>query len=58
MGASKFLKYLPQGLLTAGFTVVLALNWPGQVSYDSAMQLADGRSGQYDSWHPPVMAWL
>jgi hypothetical protein len=52
------LKYLPQELLTAGFVVVLALNWPGQMSYDSVMQLADGRSGQYDSWHPPVMAWL
>ena len=28
------------------------------MSYDSVVQLADGRSGQYDSWHPPVMAWL
>jgi hypothetical protein len=28
------------------------------MSYDSVVQLADGRSGQYDSWHPVVMAWL
>ena len=28
------------------------------MSYDSVVQLADGRSGHYDSWHPPVMAWL
>ena len=28
------------------------------MSYDSVMQLADGRSGHYDSWHPVVMAWL
>lgn len=28
------------------------------MSYDSVVQLTDGRSGQYDSWHPPVMAWL
>ena len=36
------------------------LSWsaPGQLSYDSVTQLADGRSGHYDSWHPPVMAWL
>ena len=28
------------------------------MSYDSVVQLADGRSRQYGSWHPPVMAWL
>ena len=41
-----------------GFGILVALNWPGQMSYDSVVQLADGRSGHYDSWHPPVMAWL
>ena len=41
-----------------GFSALLALNWPGQMSYDSVVQLADGRSGHFDSWHPPVMAWL
>jgi hypothetical protein len=45
-------------LLAAGFALVLGLNWPGQMSYDSVLQLADGRSGHYDTWHPPVMAWL
>ena len=54
----KFPILLPQGLLLLGFGILLALNWPGQMSYDSVVQLADGRSGQYDSWHPPVMAWL
>lgn len=54
----KFPILLTQGLLLLGFAIVLALNWPGQMSYDSVVQLADGRSGQYDSWHPPVMAWL
>ena len=49
---------LPLGLLLLGFAALLALNWPGQMSYDSVVQLLDGRSGQYDSWHPPVMAWL
>ncbi len=37
---------------------MLALNWPGQMSYDSVMQLAEARAGFYHSWHPPVMAWL
>ncbi len=37
---------------------MLALNAPGQLTYDSVEQLASGRSGAYNSWHPPVMAWL
>jgi len=55
---NKSAKLLPQALIFLGFGVLLALNWPGQLSYDSVVQLADGRSGQYGSWHPPVMAWL
>ena len=58
MGSHKFRTYLAPGVLTAGFAVILAANWPGQMSYDSVVQLADGRSGHYDSWHPVVMAWL
>ena len=54
----KFPVLVSRGILLAGFALLLALNWPGQMSYDSVVQLADGRSGQYDSWHPPVMAWL
>jgi hypothetical protein len=57
-GKEKFPVFLAPGLLLLGFGVLLALNWPGQMSYDSVVQLADGRSGHYDSWHPPVMAWL
>jgi hypothetical protein len=45
-------------LLLAGFAAMLALNLPGQLSYDSVAQLFDGRFGTYNSWHPPVMAWL
>lgn len=58
MGLYKFRKCLVSGLLILGFAAILAANWPGQMSYDSVVQLADGRSGQYDSWHPVVMAWL
>jgi hypothetical protein len=45
-------------LLGCGFAAMLAFNLPGQLSYDSVSQLFDGRSGAYNSWHPPVMAWL
>ena len=49
---------IASAILLAGFAAMLALNAPGQMTYDSVMQLADGRRGFYDSWHPPVMAWL
>ena len=45
-------------ILLAGLATMLALNWPGQMSYDSVAQLAEARAGFYHSWHPPVMAWL
>ncbi len=45
-------------VLCTGFAAMLALNWPGQLSYDSVAQLAEARSGFYHSWHPPAMAWL
>ncbi len=41
-----------------GCLVSLALSWPGQLSWDSVMQLRDGRTGHYNPWHPPVMAWM
>jgi hypothetical protein len=45
-------------ILLAGFGAMLALNAPGQLSYDSVTQLADGRSGVTNSWHPPLMAFV
>lgn len=45
-------------VLLLGAAVALALNWPGQLSYDSVVQLHDARLGHYNPWHPPVMAWL
>jgi hypothetical protein len=44
--------------LIAGWIATLGVSWPGQLSYDSILQLQDGRTGFYRSWHPPVMAWL
>ena len=45
-------------VLVAGLALTLALSWPGHLSYDSIVQLHDGRLGFYHSWHPPVMAWM
>jgi 4-amino-4-deoxy-L-arabinose transferase-like glycosyltransferase len=45
-------------IIVAGFLVSLAVNLPGHMSYDSVLQLAQGRSGVFNEWHPPVMAWL
>ena len=45
-------------ILALGFVAVLVANLPGQLSYDSVLQLHDGRTGAYNSWHPPIMAWL
>lgn len=51
-------KALTLAILALGLLAVLACNLPGQMSYDSVVQLADGRSGVYNTWHPAVMAWL
>ena len=45
-------------ILIAGWAAAIAVSWPGHLSYDSIIQLHDGRTGFYHSWHPPVMAWL
>lgn len=45
-------------VLLVACVICLALSWPGQLSWDSVMQLHDGRSGHYNPWHPPVMAWM
>ena len=49
---------LPGLLIVVGFSLSLFLNLPGQLSYDSVLQLLQGRTGVYNTWHPPVMAWL
>jgi hypothetical protein len=45
-------------IILSGFAATVALTWPGYVSYDSALQLLQGRTGHYNTWHPPVMAWM
>jgi len=45
-------------ILLAGFAVMLAVDLPGHLEFDSIRQLLEGRSGVYSNWHPPVMSWL
>lgn len=45
-------------LLIALWLAVIALNWSGHFSTDSVIQLLEGRTGRYETWHPPVMSWL
>jgi hypothetical protein len=42
----------------AAYGACMALNWPGHFSPDGLWQLGQGRAGVYNSWHPPIMAWL
>jgi hypothetical protein len=44
--------------LAASFLSMLLLDYPGHLSYDSVVQLLEGRTGNYADWHPPVMSWL
>ena len=45
-------------IIVAAWMACLVLNWPGHFTWDSVMQLAEGRRGLYSGQHPPVMSWL
>lgn len=45
-------------VIGVAWAACLALNWPGHFTWDSVMQLAEGRRGLYSGQHPPVMSWL
>jgi hypothetical protein len=45
-------------IILAGFVFCLAADLPGHLSYDSVIQLLEGRTGRYANWHPAVMSWL
>ncbi len=40
------------------FAACLVLMWPGVAAYDTVKQYEQSLSGQYDDWHPPIMARL
>jgi len=46
------------GVIFAGFVFSLAANLPGHMSFDSVIQMVEGRTGAYAGWHPPVTSWL
>ena len=37
---------------------MVAAGWPGLAEYDSVEQFRQALTGQYDDWHPPIMARL
>jgi hypothetical protein len=45
-------------LAAFGFLLSIVAFHPGYMTEDSIAQLAQGRSWQFDDWHPPVMAAL
>jgi hypothetical protein len=57
-GTTQTSRLAAAAILVLGFLVSLALNLPGQLSFDSVAQLHDGHVGYYSPWHPPVMAWM
>jgi hypothetical protein len=46
------------GVILLGYVASLAVNFPGHFPPDALWQLAQGRAGRYNTWHPPIMAWL
>ena len=45
-------------IVVLGYVASLAADFPGHFPPDALWQLAQGRAGRYNTWHPPVMAWL
>jgi hypothetical protein len=45
-------------IVVLGLAAAAAIAWPGYLSYDSVLQLLQGRTGAYNTWHPPIMAWM
>lgn len=54
----RFAQAAPFVIVAAGFVFSVAINWPGHLSYDSAIQVLEGRTARYSFWHPAVMSWL
>lgn len=47
-----------RGLILAVWLVALAVNAPGHLSFDSVVQLSEGRNGVFGGFHPPLMSAL
>jgi hypothetical protein len=46
------------GVIAIGFVLSMAGGLPGELSYDSVIQLLEGRTAAYSGWHPPIMSWF
>jgi hypothetical protein len=57
-GATQWRAVAALGMVGLGWAAALAAGVPGHFSVDSVNQLAQGRMGRFDDWHPPLMAWL
>jgi hypothetical protein len=47
-----------RGVALAGLVASLGANLPGHMTFDSVVQLFEGRMGVHVSFNPPVMSWL
>jgi hypothetical protein len=45
-------------VMLLGMLATYAAYWPGLMSPDSSEQFAQALSGQFNDWHPPIMAWI
>ena len=45
-------------ILGLGGLATCVVNFPGSLSYDSYVQLLEGREGSYSNWHPAIMSWM
>lgn len=57
-GATQWRVLVAAGMAGLGWAAALAAGVPGHFSVDSVNQLAQGRLGRFNDWHPPLMAWL
>jgi len=52
----------PARICAIGIALVAALQllayWPGLMQVDATLQYDQAISGQFEDWHPPLMAWL
>ncbi|HVZ70126.1 MAG TPA: hypothetical protein VG891_11735 [Rhizomicrobium sp.] len=51
-------KAAASSLLGVLCVAAIALDWPGHLSNDSVLELLEGRTGRYESWHPAITSWL
>lgn len=51
-------QYVSISLCLFGFVISLISFFPGYMSVDSVQQYEQAISGNYDDWHPPIMAFV